>query len=102
MKNNVFTQKAIDSLGGETIYKVDPKTLDIILIKSDHSKEQLQQEANRIKEEWDHNKYQRDRSSQYPSIQDQLDMQYHDQVNGTTTWKDAIEKVKKDNPKPSE
>ena len=29
----------------------------------------------------------------------QLDMMYHDQVNGTTTWKDAIAKVKSDNPK---
>jgi len=26
-------------------------------------------------------------------------MQYHDEVNGTTTWKDAIAKVKADNPK---
>ena len=43
------------------------------------------------------NQYQRDR--QYPSIGDQLDMQYHDQLDGTTTWKDAIAKVKSDNPK---
>ena len=35
----------------------------------------------------------------YPSWQEQMDMQYHDQVNGTTTWKDAIAKVKADNPK---
>ena len=41
--------------------------------------------------------YQRDRV--YPSITDQLDMQYWDNVNGTTTWKDAIAKVKSDNPK---
>jgi hypothetical protein len=41
--------------------------------------------------------YQRDR--QYPSIGDQLDMQYHDQLNGTTTWQDAVAKVKSDNPK---
>ena len=38
----------------------------------------------------------------YPSIQDQLDMQYWDAVNGTTTWKDAIAQVKADNPKPTE
>ena len=44
--------------------------------------------------------YQEDR--QYPSIQDQLDMQYWDAVNGTTTWKDAIAQVKADNPKPQE
>ena len=28
-----------------------------------------------------------------------FDMQYHDELNGTTTWKDAIAKVKSDNPK---
>jgi hypothetical protein len=48
----------------------------------------------------DANQYQRDR--QYPSIGDQLDMQYHDQIDGTTTWKDAIAKVKADNPKEAE
>tara|TARA_R100001443_G_scaffold3161_2_gene10053 strand:+ start:2130 stop:2432 length:303 start_codon:yes stop_codon:yes gene_type:complete len=39
------------------------------------------------------------RMKAYPSIADQLDMQYHDQINGTTTWKDTIAKVKADNPK---
>jgi hypothetical protein len=39
------------------------------------------------------------RQRAYPSIEKQLDMQYHDAVNGTTTWKDAIAKVKADNPK---
>ena len=36
----------------------------------------------------------------YASVGDQLDMQYKDAVNGTTTWKDHIAKVKADNPKP--
>ena len=36
----------------------------------------------------------------YPSIADQLDMQYWDKKNGTTTWVDAVTKVKTDNPKP--
>ena len=35
----------------------------------------------------------------YPSMQEQLDMQYWDSVNGTTTWKDAIAAVKTENPK---
>jgi hypothetical protein len=39
------------------------------------------------------------RQRAYPTIQEHLDMQYHDEVNGTTTWKDAIAKVKSDNPK---
>jgi hypothetical protein len=45
-------------------------------------------------------KYQRDRAAEYPTLQDQLDMQYWDKKNGTTTWVDAIAKVKSDNPKP--
>ena len=41
------------------------------------------------------------RQEAYGSIADQLDMQYWDSVNGTTTWKDYIAQVKSDNPKPS-
>jgi len=44
--------------------------------------------------------YQKKRVKEYPSIQDQLDMQYWDKKNGTTTWVDAVAKVKSDNPKP--
>ena len=41
------------------------------------------------------------RQQAYGPIGDQLDMQYKDAVNGTTTWKDHIAQVKSDNPKPS-
>ena len=40
------------------------------------------------------------RAEEYPSLEEQQDMQYWDAVNGTTTWKDHIAKVKSDNPKP--
>jgi len=39
------------------------------------------------------------RATAYPTWQDQMDMQYKDLLNGTTTWKDAVAKVKSDNPK---
>ena len=42
------------------------------------------------------------RKNSYPSIQQQLDMMWHDKQNDTTTWEDAISKVKSDNPKASE
>ena len=51
-----------------------------------------------VQADYDAKQYQRDRV--YPSIQEQLDMQYWDNVNGTTTWKDAVAKVKSDTPKP--
>jgi hypothetical protein len=50
-----------------------------------------------VQADYDAKQYQRDRV--YPSIGEQLDMQYWDNVNGTTTWKDAVAKVKSDNPK---
>jgi hypothetical protein len=52
-----------------------------------------------LQSDYDAKQYQRDREVAYPTIQEQLDMQYWDNVNGTTTWKDAIAKVKSDNPK---
>jgi len=41
-----------------------------------------------------------DDTTKYASEADQLDQQYHDSVNGTTTWKDAIAAVKVAHPKP--
>ena len=40
------------------------------------------------------------RQEAYGSIGDQLDMQYKDILNDTTTWKDHIAQVKSDHPKP--
>ena len=47
------------------------------------------------------NGYKQARQEAYGSIGDQLDMQYKDLVDGTTTWKDHIATVKSDNPKPA-
>ena len=45
-------------------------------------------------------KYKSDREAAFPSIGDQLDMQYWDKKNGTNKWVEAVDKVKSDNPKP--
>ena len=50
----------------------------------------------------DPEQYKIDRQEEYPSIQEQLDLQYHDQINGTTKWKDKIKAIKDKYPKPSE
>jgi len=63
------------------------------------SKADIEAKMVEVQAEYDANQYQRDRATAYPSIQDQLDMQYWDNINGTTTWEDAIAKVKADNPK---
>ena len=56
-------------------------------------------EIDRLQAAHDSQAYARDRALAFPSIGDQLDMQYHDLLDGTTTWKDAVAKVKSDNPK---
>ena len=42
------------------------------------------------------------RKAAYGSIADQMDMQYKDNINGTTTWKDHVAAVKSANPIPTE
>ena len=96
------------ALDHEAIYRAYPNThsisedgaLDksknkITLVQSeiDAARTALNNEAAAVK-------YKTDRADAYPSIGDQLDMQYCDKKNGTTTWVDAIAKVKSDNPKP--
>jgi hypothetical protein len=39
------------------------------------------------------------RQAAYPSMAEQMDMQYWDNINGTTTWADAIQAIKDEYPK---
>lgn len=47
------------------------------------------------------NGYKNDRAFAYGSLESQLDMQFHDAQDGTTTWVDHVAQVKADYPKPS-
>ena len=42
------------------------------------------------------------RKNAYGDLDSQLDMQYHDSIDGTTTWKDHVAAVKTANPIPTE
>jgi len=57
--------------------------------------EQAQEEADALASRT----YIDDRKDAYPSTGDQLDMMYHDAIDGTTTWQDAITAVKTQFPK---
>lgn len=54
-------------------------------------------------EKWNNQQfgYKEARQKAYGDIGSQLDMIYWDQKNGTSTFKDHIDQVKSDNPKPS-
>ena len=63
------------------------------------SEEEIVQKVAELEYQEEVNEYQRQRAAEYPSMAEQQDMQFHDAVNGTTTWKDAIQAVKDKYPK---
>jgi hypothetical protein len=85
--------------GGDIIVKeYSPNELSFLKWQNQSKPQPTKEQFDAIKEQL-YPSYKEDRANEYPSIQDQLDMQYHDKINGTTTWQDAIAKVKSDNPK---
>ena len=96
--------KATDELkvDGSGVRWSDPegKVYEIIGDLSDSKITEIETKADELLAEWATQAYARARKEDFPTWQEQMDMQYWDQVNGTTTWKDAIAKVKADHPKP--
>jgi hypothetical protein len=60
----------------------------------------IEAKITEIQAEYDAQEYARSRKAEYPPIADQQDMQFHDAIDGTTTWQDAIQAVKNKYPKP--
>ena len=57
-------------------------------------------DAESYKATYEATEYRFPRRREYPTWQEQLDMQYNDEINGTTTWKDTIAAIKTKHPKP--
>ena len=88
--------KAILSLYSNVVSVWEDKDGNLNAVDSDNNPITI--DMTQVNAWTDSEQYKIDRK--YPSIEEQLDMQYWDAVNGTTTWKDAIAQVKADNPKP--
>ena len=72
------------------------------LISSDQT-EITEAEANAlIEQESAARPYNERRMVEYKSIEEQLDMQYWDKINGTNLWQEHIDAVKAAHPKPTE
>jgi hypothetical protein len=80
-------------------YSISGGVLDLGENVNNITESQIDTKLAELISDWDSQEYARNRATAYDSIGNQLDMQYHDLLNGTTTWKDAIAKVKADNPK---
>ena len=95
--------KAIKAINSEAQFTYREEDINSIVWENGTtpiSNDDILAKRSELQADYDAKQYQRDRAKVYPSWQDQMDMQYHDQVNGTTTWADAIAKVKSDFPKP--
>jgi len=78
---------------GKGAFDKDGNSITLVQSNIDTARTELNTAADAVK-------YKSDRAKAFASTGDQLDMQYWDAVNGTTTWKDHVAKVKSDNPKP--
>jgi len=96
----ISISKAIQSINPNAEVSVNAEDYEQIIWHNGTtpiSKTDIKAKQVELQTAYDAKDYQRNRV--YPSIGDQLDMQYKDLLNGTTTWKDAVAKVKSDNPK---
>ena len=96
--------KAIRAINPNAVFIVGRESLDEITWLEGTKpieKSKIEKKVKELQAEYDSKQYQRDRAINYPSIQEQLDMQYWDRKNGTKTWEESIDKVKADNPKPT-
>lgn len=104
--------QAIISLGGvERILAPGPLTLTDAeleahiannVVGTKHSVADVKSQVTILQQEINNTAYKANRAKTYASIEDQLDMQYWDRVNGTSTWKEHIDAVKAAHPKPTE
>ena len=74
----------------------DVKDKDGNSIVIDESK--ISEEITKLEAEWDSQAYARNRKAEYDAL-NQLEMQFDDKEDGTTTWEDAIKAIKAKWPK---
>ena len=96
-----FRHDAISKLYPEVVTSVDDKSYNSSGELVNVDEDAVAVKTAELQAEYDAKQYQRDRATSYPSIQEQLDMQYWDRKNGTNKWEESIDKVKADNPKPT-
>ena len=100
----MITTQALLSLRPNSQF--DLRTTEGVQVLTWNDKEQteptqaeIDTEIIRLQAEYDAQEYARNRKAEYPPIADQQDMQFHDAIDGTTTWQDAIQAVKTKYPK---
>ena len=92
------TMDAIRSLVGNDVSQ--PLGGDVIYHKGQTppTEAEIDAEIKRLEDEWVSQEYARNRKAEYDAL-NQLEMQFDDKEDGTTTWEDAIKAIKTKWPK---
>ena len=99
-KRKATIADALVSINPEIKFTYRAEDYNRLKILSDHSKPtkaEIDSEIVKVQAQFDSEHYKLERASAYPSIQDQLDMLYHQGIDG---WKAKIKSVKDKYPKP--
>ena len=91
--------KAINNLAQFTVNAEDINQITWLNDTQPIPANQILAKQQELITEYNSKQYQRDRAKEYPSIQEQLDLQYWDKINNTTKWEEAINAVKNKYPK---
>ena len=86
------THPSVKSIRGDECFDANGNSVAI-------TQSLVDEEVARLQAEHDAQEYARLRATAYAPIGDQLDMQYWDEVNGTTTWADHVAEIKARFPK---
>ena len=96
----MFIEKAILSIDPNATFTIVDNDIDNIKWNTNPiSKDVILAKQQELIAEYNSKQYQRDRAKAYPSIQEQLDLQYWDKINNTNKWEEAINAVKNKYPK---
>ena len=104
---NIDVRSAVNSLVPNNASHIENEKITLWeSAETQPTEAEIDAEVDRLEAEYDAQKYARERASAYPSTGDQFDMMFKDNLNGTTTHKDAVEAIKtkwpKDNSGPLE
>ena len=96
MKEKPTKFQAVQSLVGDPLHQ-DSEGIHCVGGQIPPSEEEIEVKLKELIEEWEYSEYKRKRKPEYPAIEDQLDLLYHEGIEG---WKKIIKDVKDKYPKP--
>ena len=99
MANEIRTIDVLESLKPGAEWALRGEKLEWLDSKqTEPTQAEIDAEVVRLQEEYDAQAYARNRKAEYDAL-NQLEMQFDDKEDGTTTWEDAIKAIKAKYPK---